>query len=521
MGSKKKVARLFLDLNCCIHGCKNRMLKDISDDEPVPEDFEDRIIQEVIRTIMRFCSETSPTDLLWIAVDGVVPLAKMRQQRERRMNAIHSREIITEIHEKYSRSQKAYWDSNAITPGTPFMLKLCDVIRKQLPTIKTKAGVKHIEMDGVRNPGEGEQKIFAYARKFPNNDPETEDVVYGLDADLIILSILQSQIQKASISLLREQQEFGKLVQNASGDDELIRFKVSDFAQVVPYEWGGPKDANNLKDYVVLMSLMGNDFVPHIPSLTFRSDGVERILDAYSKVNRRVVNEDDSICWETLRNIFNVLKTLEMDIMKRDEEIALKIRERILSGQVPFRHAIVEDPMEQEILALDWEHIRKANVIKPGESGWETRYYKKMVMGVWSSKKKIVNRVVQEYIKSIQWCWEYYRGRFVEGDWYYVYTSGPLLKDLTSFTPPPTMTFTSGVSLTMGDIPASAQLICVLPPASHKSLSGSGRAIASKCPDLYPIDHDKWSYNKRHAWECESFLPIIPIKRITKYISTS
>lgn len=532
LGSKKKVLRLFLDLNCCIHGCKNRVLKRVQEtktSEKLPHDFEDQIIHEVIHTIIRFCKETKTSDLLWIAVDGVVPLAKMKQQRERRLNAIHLKKTIRDIQESYGKEPDLEWDSNAITPGTPFMLRLCDEVYRNIPFISKETGIRDIQLNGVRNAGEGEQKIFEYMRNHPNHNSEVEDVVYGLDADLIILSLMQTILQSGSISLLREKQDFGKLVQNEDGEDELIRFNVSNFAGVIPLEWGGPSDTTanqKLKDYVILMSLMGNDFVPHTPSLTFRSEGVDRILDAYKRTGKRVINDDNQIQWSTLESIFQCLSEQEIACLKNDEKITRKIRQRILAGHVPFKHAQSSNPMEQEIMALDWKHLARDSTIQAGENGWQDRYYKKAVgtRSIWSSKKAMVHSMVKEYLKSIKWCWDYYRGLSIRSDWYYQYVTGPLLCDLCHIKEPinltPTPDTTSGEEyLTMNDINVQAQLICVLPPPSHSCIQKRERTIAAECVDLYPSKCDHWEYGKRHAWEREGFMPRIPIKRISHLIT--
>jgi 5'-3' exoribonuclease 1 len=514
-----RVGRLFLDLNCCIHGCKNRVLSKW--EGPVNEHFENQVIQEVIHTIERFCKETSPTELLWIAVDGVVPLAKMRQQRERRLRAIETKNRIVKLYEQYGRSQKPQWDSNAITPGTPFMLRLCDTVRTSLPKIQKGCGVKKVAMNGVRNPGEGEQKIFAYMRDHPGETAEYEDIVYGLDADLIILSILQSTnpSQKSPIGLLREQQAFGSLVKNEEGEDVLLRFKVGEFGSILPREWGGGHPGaypgSLLRDYIILMSLMGNDFVPHTPSLTFRSEGVERLLDAYRAVGVAIVNEDLSICWEALASVLERLVDHEQPVLKNDEETHLKIRGRILRGQVPFRHAVVEDPLEQEILAMDWEHLRWNHTIRVHTKGWQQRYYDKMAgkKGVWTNTKIMVQCITKEYQKAVYWCWEYYRGNSVCGNWYYPYVSGPLLEDIVKeLRVKKELVFPDSVPLDR--IPVDAQLVNVLPPESHHCLSQEAIKFAKECMDLYPVGYDMWSYGKRHDWEREGFLPRIPIERM-------
>ena len=56
-------------------------------------------------------------------------------------------------------------------------------------------------------PGEGEHKILSYIKKNCNDTNDTNIVVYGLDADLIMLSLV-SNIN--NVYLMRECIEFGK-----------------------------------------------------------------------------------------------------------------------------------------------------------------------------------------------------------------------------------------------------------------------------------------------------------------------
>lgn len=529
-GSKKKCRRLFLDLNCCIHGCKNRVLSSFKGDITTHEGniaFETQVIQEVIRTIIRLCKETNPSELLWIAVDGVVPLAKMVQQRERRSRAVEDREHIRKIYESYDRELPPQWDSNAITPGTPFMIKMCTVIKSKLVTISKLTGVAKVQMNGVQTPGEGEQKIFQYMRNHPGEDSESEDVVYGLDADLIILSLLQSihPKQRSSVSLLREEQAFGKLVRDEStGEDVLIRFSASEFAKVIPLEWSGVDDSSLLMDYIVLMSLMGNDFVPHTPSLTFRAEGMEQILDAYRSVGERLMDissDIPSIKWDVLSKILSRLETGELRTLEEDAKKTNMIRKRIQMGQVPFRHSIREDPVEQEIAAMDWEHLRQSDTIRAGEKDWKYRYYSQIAgcYGDTITAKHLVLRVCNEYLYSIWWCWQYYNGVDVPGDRCYSFASGPLLGDAAmvakEWSPPDVPEDTMYVR----DIPVEAQLLVVLPRESHKILPRWVQHIAKNCPDLYPTSGKLWGYGKRHIWECTAVLPRLPIRRISRLVN--
>ena len=84
----------------------------------------------------------------YISFDGVVPLAKMAQQKQRRYKSYITKQIL--------KTNK--WNTNAITPGTKFMNDLDDFL-----SLKFKKSDKTF-FTGSKQPGEGEQKIFQYIR---------------------------------------------------------------------------------------------------------------------------------------------------------------------------------------------------------------------------------------------------------------------------------------------------------------------------------------------------------------------
>lgn len=146
-----------------------------------------------------------PKKLLYMAIDGVAPKAKMNQQRSRRFKSISCSEIekraYLELKERFIAENKmvpeetTYWDSNVITPGTEFMHELSIALKyfiehKITNDEKWKNVVVIFSDSNVC--GEGEHKIFNFIksqRAQPGYDPNTRHVIHGMDADLIMLSL--------------------------------------------------------------------------------------------------------------------------------------------------------------------------------------------------------------------------------------------------------------------------------------------------------------------------------------------
>lgn len=166
---------------------------------------------EVFSYTERVVNMIRPRKLLMMAIDGVAPRAKMNQQRSRRFrSAMEAREKEEEklaaleewksmrlpVTDDAAAGQgKKAWDSNAITPGTPFMDLLAGSLRYWVTKkMNEDPGWKDLQViiSDASVPGEGEHKIMDHIRRqrsHPEHDPNTKHVIYGLDADLIMLSL--------------------------------------------------------------------------------------------------------------------------------------------------------------------------------------------------------------------------------------------------------------------------------------------------------------------------------------------
>jgi 5'-3' exoribonuclease 2 len=199
-----------VDMNGIIHQCSHPI------DRPAPA-TEDGMFEEMCRYIDRLVALTRPGKLVYMAIDGVAPRAKMNQQRTRRFRAAMEAAATatpqsTDVHatkQKWAseglggvEAQKAaHFDSNVITPGTPFMQRCAAAFRAYAgerlagggpPTAREHWRRLSVVLSDATVPGEGEHKIMDYvraARQQPEHDPNTRHAIYGMDADLILLAM--------------------------------------------------------------------------------------------------------------------------------------------------------------------------------------------------------------------------------------------------------------------------------------------------------------------------------------------
>jgi len=255
----------------------------------------EEISAKTFRYLSLLVSTVQPRKMLYMAVDGVAPRAKMNQQRARRFRAAAcAARDLAALREAGKAVPQGILDTNAISPGTEFMQDLMErlqnfILHKQA-TDPLWARLE-IVFSGHSVAGEGEHKIMEYLRMMrsrPDYDPTLRHCMYGTDADLILLALVSYE---PYFSILREE----TLTRTAFKTDRkdipqpfqllhvpIVReYLTSDFA---PYFPDGAFSVDRLvDDLVFMMCLVGNDFLPNLPSISIAEHGLEFMFSVYQK----------------------------------------------------------------------------------------------------------------------------------------------------------------------------------------------------------------------------------------------
>jgi 5'-3' exoribonuclease 1 len=306
------VDNFYLDMNGIIHPCTHG-----NADEIIFLD-ETAMFKKIFLYVDRLYKMVQPSKVLYLAVDGVAPRAKMNQQRSRRFrSAKEAEQMAAEIvaREQFKGNEmpatdKTRFDSNCITPGTDFMLKLSLAIQKwvdyKMQTDPFWMNGAKVIVSGPDVPGEGEHKVMDFIRDsreayHNGNDkglyqPGWTHVLYGLDADLIMLGLVTHEPnfmllrEKMSVVMAgRGRNKYRKkkdMMEYDRHDFELL--EIASLRQLLAIQFR--KFTDHIADYnldrivddfVFMCMMVGNDFLPHSPHLEIDGGAISLMMSSY------------------------------------------------------------------------------------------------------------------------------------------------------------------------------------------------------------------------------------------------
>ena len=452
---------------------------------------EDALCERTVATLIKYIRTVKPKHTVFIAFDGVAPAAKMEQQRTRRFKGAY----FPDTREPSATGPTFHLSS--ITPGTAFMDKLMRVVANAVVGKEAQLGVQRIVFSPSHDAGEGEHKLFHFLRERGPRKEETT-VIYGLDADLIMLSIYHVYLTH-NIFVCREPLQFASVVNahpNTNQEDALLFLDIAELHRGVFLHLCdcNPRDYNAKRvvdDYVFLCFLLGNDFMPHFPTLNLRTRGMDVLMDMYRhsllKKHKYVVDAaQGTVLWKHVQILWKGWASMEHELLLQEHVQRNKLEHRLRQSKKD-----AEDVQNLPALYRAEEHY-----ICPGETGWQKRYYRALFEG----KGAAVADICRQYHEGLEWTFRYYTSSCPDWRWKYPHHYAPLFQDLACYDLPNGHTF---FRQTTGNTPVTPteQLQYVL-PACHRHLIPSHLASNSETPEVVEC---RYAYC-RYFWESHIFV---------------
>ena len=475
------------------------------------EDFEKKVIKWVCDKLLYYINLIKPSNKVLIAFDGVAPVAKLEQQRNRRYKSWFINNYINNSSDKKLNES---WNSSAITPGTKFMNNLYTEI---VSYFNYKCNNIDIIISGTNDYGEGEHKIFKYIRKNKDYHSDTNTIIYGLDADLIMLTLIHTKISD-NLYLFRETPHFISTINNNLIPNEHYVMDIYELNEKINLEMTNQKGKNCIYDYIFLCFFLGNDFMPHFPALNIRTNGIQILLETYFQLfgsTKEVIVDEKKIYWKNLKKLIYTLSKNEEEYGIEEMKIRAKMANKLKYNNNNNNND--NNNKEHELMSLPLSDRKSENYINIGVDGWQERYYSELFgIEINDERKK---QICLNFLEGLDWNFKYYTIDCPDWTWRYNYKYPPLLQDLFKYIPEFDTQF---IEFKKADpVAPLVQLSYVLPRNSLDLLPNElYEKLILKHGDLYKLDFEiQWAYCK-YFWESHIILPSINISTLENIVNS-
>jgi len=564
-----KIDYLFIDFNAFIYNTIHAFPKDVVYDFTKNKEtilYEELLVKLVIKNTLELVNKVcKPSKLLYIAIDGPPPMAKMVQQRERRyktplMEQLFKKDDPTKIIEG------AKYDTTRVTPGTHLMTML----NKEFTKIVNagKFGKIAVVFDGSNIPGEGEHKYLKFIEEI-DASPDDKFVIISGDGDAILLSlrfpnksvyIMQSVPNSALEDLYPAEQQFAYL------DIKRLIDSIYDFYEGSPQKGGKMKLSNAEKklieqfkapktapaapvnsnqrqkqkkefliDYVFMSFLEGNDFAKPIYFLKYSTDNMRTPLGIYRfqrkfNPNYRLISFRNGQAYINQQNFAAIIKRLATIEEEKIAEVKQRLEKKISSPPFVRNKNKNKPPSLEHKMFTDQDHILHADFVKQYDflfnnksfAEFKNKYYEYF----WNEAPTPENiaAICKNYLDILLFNIRYYYGTGLSWTLNYHAVAAPLPSDLANFLQK-NPKYYDEVQFEEGEpVHPLVLLAYVMPPQSMKEgiLPKAYRdALLKKYPEYFPEKIDlKLLVPGGKLIYAEPVLPSPPISILKEVLET-
>lgn len=479
---KNRVDDFMIDGNCIYHPAAQKVFQygefkkkqSILHDRINTREVDIELLsQEVFREICRRMDElvhmVNPKKRLIMCTDGSAPMAKQFQQRCRRYKSSI---------ESDGKEVGIGFDPNSLTPGTEFMYNMSKYIKKFLKDKKkTDDAYRTIEIifNDERVAGEGEHKLINFIRTHPLRMKKNSFCIYSADADLIMLGLATHEekffILRENIYDKHLHQHFLINLQELRKDLTSVLIPINERVTC-----GKLHEYKTINDFVLLCFFVGNDFLPHMPSIEIKDGGIDQILRIYSKLNLKLTYYDG----------MGMVKLHIANFILFCEKLA-SVEPKLVNDRVKSTTYARSTPLP----CLD-NNVGGGGTVDFG--GFQRDYYQEKLN---ISGTEQIKELCHNYIHGLQWVMSYYTHGVPDWSWKFKDRYGPFIADLAVHM----KTYSQSPYPKTSPIPPFLQLLCVLPPSSKKLLPPAMQEIYENRRDLFQEEVKIDLEGKRREYE--------------------
>ena len=380
-----------------------------------------------------------------------------------------------------------------MTPGSEFMYYLTKYIDGYIKKNITYNPVwKNIEviLSNEKVPGEGEAKCMSFIRKYGS---QTESYcINGEDADLIMLG-LASHVPNFYI-----------LRKDHYRDNLLYLVDIGLLSRLLQQklEWKTNKPfrpSNSIDDFIFMCFMVGNDFVPQIPTLEIMEGGIDMMLDVY----KNVCSEYGHLTIKRQGLLRFNKKVLEVFLGTITQYEQGTIEEKLNKKESFFPNTLLE---KYTTIGSDGYHVKLEE--------YRSAYYAEKLNGA------NIKTLCHNYLEGLQWVLSYYTSGISSWTWYYEFHYAPYPRELTKHI----KTFRFPVYPQSRPLLPFQQLLAVLPPQSASLIPAPLRDLVteenSPLREFYPKEFHVDLSGKRKEWEGIVILPFVDFSLLKKAYSS-
>lgn len=396
--SSRNCDALYIDMGSLLHACLQRSKS------------EAEVMGQVESFITELVLRTHPQRRLVLAMDGVPPLAKLKEQAARR-----------------KASKQTGLNPHLLTPGTKFMESLIpplEVLCEEL----ARSNAIDVSFSSWRSPGEGEWKIIRALEE------EEDTIIFSADADLIVMTL-----PLGNISLIREPLRLRHRPYNTKVFEEL---KMSTLRNKFLSKYRTRHSVkSDLQTLGLAAMILGNDFIPRPHGLSVITD-----LNAICEVLAARTVEDATLNKEFMEGM------AALEFLKFKQEHGMSDTEKNV-------HILT---LELSQLSLKEKKSSMKCHIDEVERGrfksWRRKHYSSLGLAITFAA------ITADYVHGIALLQRYYAGEDCLSKWTFDHPFVPMFSDMINHLPDTTTSTETSTDFVM--LPTH-QAALIIPFRSH------------------------------------------------------